>query len=219
MEHYQVAPEGCSAVGNHKWTTTWWQGPTVNIRPALPPAVITMSCNYIWQTSNYQHNEANYYSASERRMSREHGGNLLPCLVDDSSPSALPPKNTSVKHAVAQHKQQKELLKWQTNWLLDSEPLCMGGSPLAITFLQSGDSRSCRLTPASLSFYLTVNPYCCWRTPGSEVQIVQNKTHTQTYTLLWGYNDTSAKGCLATGCVRGYGAQETRNVNTHTLTY
>lgn len=145
-----------------------------------------------------------------------------PALLMKAAP--LPsPGNTSVKHAAHTQshntKQQRELLKWQTNWLLDSEALCMGGSPLAITFLQSGGTAGhADFTRASLSFYLAVNPYCCWRTPGSEVQIVQNK-HAHAHARLWENNDTSAKGCLATGCMRGSGAQETRNVNTHTLTY
>ncbi len=97
--------------------------------------------------------------------------------------------------AVTQHKQQKELLKWQTNLLPDTEPLRVGGSPLAITFLQSEDSWSRRPTRASLSSYLAVNLDCCRRTPGSEVQVVQNKhTHTYLHRFLRGNNDTSAKG-------------------------
>lgn len=95
----QSPPEGRSAVGNHKWTTTWWWGPTVNIRPALPQAVIAMLCNYTRQTSNYRHNEANYYSACERRMSREHSGNLLPLLCWWKQLLCPRQKNPSVKHA------------------------------------------------------------------------------------------------------------------------
>ena len=157
--------------------------------------MIAVLCNYTWQTSNYQHNEANYYSACERRMSREHGGNLLPLLrwwMQLPLPS-LPKKkkkNVCQTPSVIQHKQQQEVLKWQTNLSADSEALRMGGSPLAITFLQSGDSWSCRRTQASLSLYLAVSLDCGWRTPGSGVQIVQSKhththAHTHTHSPLW----------------------------------
>lgn len=139
-----------------------------------------------------------------------------PCAADGSSHSALQKHvcQTRSVEAVTQHKQQKEALKWQTNWLLVCKPLCMCRSPLAITFLQSGNSWSLRFTSASLSIYLTVNPYCCRRTPGAEVQTVQVKhTHTHSSEEIMTWLQT---GCLATGCVRGAGVQETRNVNTHT---
>ena len=97
--------------------------------------------------------------------------------------------------------------------MLDSELLCTGRSPLVITFLKSRDSWSHRLTQASLSFYLAVNPYCCWRAAGSEEQIAHSK---HTHTVLGGNNDTSAKGCLATGCVRDYSAQEHTHTHIHT---
>lgn len=72
MMYNHLAAEGHSVVGNYKWTAARWWGPTVNIRPTLPQAVITMLRNYIWKTAHYEHNEPNYYSACEQRMSCDH---------------------------------------------------------------------------------------------------------------------------------------------------
>lgn len=139
-----------SAVGNHTRSITRRWGPTVNIGPPLSQTVITTSYNYIWQTSNYQHNEANYYSARDGRWSCEHDEGLLLCRVDQSRPSALRQKNTSVRHTAYRrsHKTNNRGNRWRdVNWLLSGEVLCTGqvaSRRLHSLLLQSGDSWSCR---------------------------------------------------------------------------
>ncbi len=142
MAHKHVAPVGRSAVGNHKRTTTWWQGPTVNIRPALHLRLwllcraITYGKHLIISTMRLI-----IIQCVSGEWAVNTAAIYCPALLMAAAPLPSPKTHicqTRSIYAVAQHKQQKELLKWQTNWLLDSEPLSMGGSPLATTFLQSG---------------------------------------------------------------------------------
>lgn len=72
----------------------------------ISQAVITAPCNYTWETSNYQHNGANYYSAGERRVGREDSGGYEPI-------SCPPLKETcpSNANAATRHQRQQEVLR------------------------------------------------------------------------------------------------------------
>ena len=190
LSNHLAAP-GCSAGGNHTPSITRWWGPTVNIRPALPQAVITVSYNYIWQTSNYQHNEAHHYSVCEN----EPWSSAAFCPRDPEK------ENMSVKHAhgesaFTQHRQQEVVEVTIIDWTVLLVWVTSGSDIPSERWQLVMQSSLIKRLPHRGSLLLLENSR-------TRVQVVQSKrshTHSQTP---WRKSDTSANGCLVTGCVRG----------------
>ena len=148
------------------------------------------------------------------RMSREHGSKstALPwCWTRPFCPRYPEKENTSVKHAhgesaFPQHQQQEVVEVTVIDWTVLHVRVTSGSDIPSGRWQLVMQSRLIKLLPHRRSLLLLENS----RFRRCRLCKINTHTHTHSHTP-WRNSDTSANGCLATGCVGGYGETDTLN--------